>query len=501
MEHLDVLVVGAGISGIGAGYHLQTKCPGRTYAIFEGREALGGTWDLFRYPGIRSDSDMFTLGFSFKPWTQAKAIADGPSILNYLQETAQQFDIQRHIRFRHQVTSAAWDSTRSLWTVNYQCGDAGPVGQITCNFLFMCSGYYNYSKGYRPHFPGEETFKGPVIEPQFWPRDLDYAGKRVVVIGSGATAVTLVPAMADAAAHITMLQRSPTYVVTRPGEDAGANRLRKWLPAKLAYDLIRWRNVLLQMLMYDTARKRPEKVKKAIIDMVRAELGPDYDVDTHFTPTYNPWVQRLCLVPDSDLFAAIRGGKAEVVTDHIESFVENGIRLKSGKVLEADIIVAATGLDMQVLSGLEITVDGVAVDFGKTFNYKGFMYSGVPNLASVFGYINASWTLKADLISTQVCHLLQHMDRKGFTECRPVNDDPAMSTAPWFDFTSGYIQRAMERMPKMGPKSPWVAHQNYVKDLFYFRKGNVVDGVMRFSKPAQIAPVTAVHRQPEPVDN
>ncbi|MEO8925701.1 MAG: NAD(P)/FAD-dependent oxidoreductase, partial [Caulobacteraceae bacterium] len=367
MEHFDVLVVGAGISGIGAGWHLQTLCPGRTYAIFEGREALGGTWDLFRYPGIRSDSDMFTLGYGFKPWTRPKAIADGPSILAYLDETASQYGIDRHIRYSHKVKAAAWSSQASRWTVDYERGPEGAPGRVTCNFLFMCTGYYNYAQGYRPHFPDGERFAGPVIEPQFWPADLDYAGKKVVVIGSGATAVTLVPAMAERAAHVTMLQRSPTYVVSRPGEDALANALRKWLPAKLAYGLVRWRNVLFQMYIYNTARKKPEAAKKAIIDMARVALGPDYDVDTHFTPSYDPWTQRLCLVPDSDLFEALKAGRAEVVTDHIERFTPAGILLKSGRTLEADIIVAATGLDMQVLSGAAFSVDGAPVDFAKAF--------------------------------------------------------------------------------------------------------------------------------------
>ncbi len=485
MEHFDVLVVGAGISGIGAGYHLQTLCPGRTYAIFEGRAALGGTWDLFRYPGIRSDSDMFTLGYGFKPWTQAKAIADGPAILDYLEETSRQYGIERHIRYRHRVTGAAWRSEESRWTVDYQRGPEGIAERVTCNFLFMCTGYYNYAQGYRPHFPDEERFAGPVVEPQFWPEDLGYAGKRVVVIGSGATAVTLVPAMAETAGHVTMLQRSPTYVVSRPGEDAFANALRKWLPAKLAYAIVRWRNVLFQMHIYNVARKKPAATKKAIIDMARAALGPDYDVDTHFTPSYDPWTQRLCLVPDSDLFEALKTGRAEVVTDHIERFTPGGIELRSGKVLEADIVVAATGLDMQVLSGAAFTVDGERVDFSRAFNYKGMMYSGVPNLASVFGYINASWTLKADLIAKHVCRILRYMDRKGFTEVRPVNDDPDMAPAPWFDFSSGYIQRALERFPKMGPTTPWRAHQNYVKDLLYLRSGTVNDGVLRFSAPAK----------------
>jgi cation diffusion facilitator CzcD-associated flavoprotein CzcO len=496
VEQLDVLVVGAGISGISAGYHLQTMCPGRTWAILEGRDAIGGTWDLFRYPGVRSDSDMHTLGFCFKPWTQAKAIADGPSILEYLKETAREYGIDRHIRYRHKVVGAAWDSDESQWTVDVDRGPGCGREQMTCNFLHMCTGYYNYARGHRPHFEGEETFPGPIVEPQFWPGDLDYAGKRVVVIGSGATAVTLVPAMARTAAHVVMLQRSPTYIVSRPGEDAFANGLRRWLPARWAYDIVRWRNVLGQMFIYDMARKNPAKVKKAIIDMARAALGPDYDVDTHFTPIYDPWTQRLCLVPDADLFDAIGAGRAEVVTEHIERFTPDGILLKSGRTVPADIIVSATGLDMQVLSGADFTVDGRRVDFSKTFNYKGMMYSGVPNLASVFGYINASWTLKADLIAKHVCRILDHMDRKGFTECRPVNDDPDMAPAPWFDFSSGYIQRAIERLPKMGPAAPWVAHQNYVKDLLCLRAGAVDDGVLRFSKPSAagkpVAPAPAV---------
>ena len=492
MEHLDVLVVGAGISGISAGYHLQTMCPGRTFAIFEGREAIGGTWDLFRYPGIRSDSDMFTLGFQFKPWTQAKAIADGPSILAYLNETAREYGLDRRIRYGRKVVGAAWNSRESRWTVDVERGPRRAREQVSCNFLFMATGYYDYAKGHRPHFEGEEAFGGPIIEPQLWPEDLDYAGKRVVVIGSGATAVTLVPAMARTAAHVVMLQRSPTYVVSRPAEDTFANALRKWLPATWAYGLVRWRNVLGQMFLYNLARKKPARVKKAIIDMARRALGPGYDVDTHFTPTYDPWTQRLCLVPDADLFDAIKDDRAEVVTDHIARFTPEGIQLKSGRTLAADIVVAATGLEMQVLSGAEFTVDGDQVDFARTFNYKGMMYSGVPNLASVFGYINASWTLKADLIAKHACRILNHMDRKGFTECRPVNGDPDLAPAPWFDFSSGYVQRAIERLPRMAAVAPWMVHQNYVKDLMYLRGGTVDDGVLRFSKPsAEAAPALA----------
>jgi cation diffusion facilitator CzcD-associated flavoprotein CzcO len=487
MEHFDVLIVGAGISGIGAAYHIKTRCSGRTFAIFEARHTFGGTWDLFRYPGVRSDSDMFTLGFAFRPWTEAKAIADGPSILRYLDETAKAYGIDRHIRFGRKVRSAAWNSGSARWTVAFERGPGALPEYVTCSFLHMCAGYYNYAQGYRPSFPGEEAFAGRIVHPQFWPSDLDYAGKRVVVIGSGATAVTLVPAMAERAAHVTMLQRSPTYVVSRPAEDAFANRLRKRLPARLAYAIVRWRNVLMQLYFYNMTRKQPEKVKAAIIDMARAQLGPDYDVATHFTPRYNPWDQRLCLVPDADLFAAIRSGTASVATDQIETFTQSGIRLKSGDELAADIIVTATGLDLQLMGGLEVTVDGVAADLPKAFSYKGMMYSGVPNLASSFGYTNASWTLKADLTAGYICRLLNHMDRHGYAECRPVNDDPALEAEPWLSFSSGYVQRALGRLPRQGKIAPWRVHQNYALDLMALRFCALEDGVMRFSKPHQPA--------------
>ena len=484
MEHVDVLVVGAGISGIGAGYHLQTHCPGRSYAIFEGRESIGGTWDLFRYPGIRSDSDMYTLGFSFRPWKEAKAIADGPSILKYLKETAEAYGVDRKIRYQHKVRRAAWNSEQQAWTVEFERGPDAEPDRISCSFLFMCSGYYNYAQGYRPDFPGEEAFQGRIVHPQHWPKDLDYAGKRVVVIGSGATAVTLVPAMTDKAAHVTMLQRSPTYVVSRPGEDALAIKLRKFMPAKLAYDIIRWRNVLLQMYFFNATRKHPQEAKQRLLDLVRQELGPDYDVATHFTPRYNPWDQRLCLVPDADLFAALRSGSASVVTDQIETFTKDGIRLASGETLPADVIVTATGLDMQLMSGLEVSIDGAPVNMADTFSYKGMMYSGVPNLASTFGYTNASWTLKADLTSEYVCRLLNHMQRHGQTECRPINDNPNLESAPWLDFSSGYITRGMKKFPKQGVEAPWRVYQNYALDLMAFRYGKLEDGVMRFSGKA-----------------
>jgi cation diffusion facilitator CzcD-associated flavoprotein CzcO len=482
IEHFDVVIVGAGLSGVGAGYHLQTQCPDRSYVILEGREAIGGTWDLFRYPGIRSDSDMYTLGYAFKPWKEAKAIADGPSILRYVRETARENGVDRHIRFKHLVKRASWSTEDARWTVEAEA--RGRTVQFTCNFLFLCGGYYSYEAGYTPEFPGRQRFKGTLVHPQFWPEGLDYAGKQVVVIGSGATAVTLVPEMAKAAAHVVMLQRSPTYVVSRPAEDRLANALRRWLPGKLAYDLIRWRNVLFGMWFFRMARSKPDQVKQRIIGMVRQELGPDYDVGTHFTPRYNPWDQRLCLVPDSDLFREIKSGRAEVVTDQIETFTKTGIKLKSGRELPADIVVTATGLALEVWNGLEITVDGRKVEASKTLSYKGMMYEGVPNLASAFGYTNASWTLKCDLTCDYVCRLLNHMKKTGLRQATPMNDDPDVGLEPWLDFSSGYVQRAMAKFPKQGSKPPWKLYQNYARDLMSLRYAKLEDGVLRFSNPA-----------------
>ena len=480
-DHFDVLIVGAGLSGIGAAWHLQTECPGKTYTILEGRAAVGGTWDLFRYPGIRSDSDMYTLGYRFKPWKEAKAIADGPSILNYVRETARENGIDRHIRFGHKVVAADWSSADARWTVTTQVGDAKRT--LTCGFLFMCSGYYDYAQGHSPDFAGAGDFAGTVVHPQHWPEHLDYAGKRVVVIGSGATAVTLVPEMARTAAHVTMLQRSPSYVVARPGADGIADWLRARLPAKLAYGLVRTKNVLLGMFFFDRSRKKPDKVKALLIDGVRQALGPDYDVATHFTPRYNPWDQRLCLVPDADLFASIRNGRASVVTDHVDRFTAGGIRLASGAELPADIIVTATGLQLQLFGGMAVAVDCVGVDFAQTFNYKGMMYSGVPNFANAFGYTNASWTLKADLTSEYVCRLLKHMDRTGTTIATPIRDASATGETPFLDFTSGYVTRAMAAFPKQGTAAPWKVHQNYVRDLLALRYGKVADGTMAFTNP------------------
>ena len=483
-QHVDVLIVGAGLSGVGAGYHLQANCPGKSYLILEGRDCIGGTWDLFRYPGIRSDSDMFTLGYSFKPWTEPKAIADGSRILNYVCETAAEYGIDRNIRFNHRVKRASWSSPQARWTVEAErsAGEGTTeTVRFTCNFLFMCSGYYNYENGYSPEFPGARDFAGRIVHPQKWSDDVDYDGKRVVVIGSGATAVTLVPELAKKATHVTMLQRSPTYVVSRPAQDPVANKLRARLPSKLAYHLIRWRNVLWGMYFFQLSRRKPERVKQLILGGVRIALGPDYDIGTHFTPRYNPWDQRLCLVPDGDLFNAIREKRASVVTSQIDSFTARGIRLQDGGELEADIIVTATGLNLQVLGGLEVSVDGRAVDFARALNYKGMMYSDVPNLASAFGYTNASWTLKCDLTCEYVCRLINYMDRRGYRQCMPHNVDPNITELPSLDFSSGYVQRSVAKMPKQGSKRPWRLYQNYALDIVSLRFGKVDDGVMRYS--------------------
>ena len=481
VEHLDVLIVGAGLSGIGAGYHLQARCRGMSYAIFEARSTLGGTWDLFRYPGIRSDSDMYTLGYSFRPWAEAKSIADGASILNYVRETAEEFGIDRRIRFNHRVKRASWSSSEARWTIEVERSDTGETVWLTCGFMLMCSGYYDYAAGHAPDFPGKEQFQGQVVHPQFWPQGLDYAGKRVVVIGSGATAVTIVPEMAKTAAHVTMLQRSPTYIVSRPSEDKAANWLRERLPPKLAYKAARVKNMALGIHFYNVARKKPEQTKRAIVAMAQSALGPDYDVKTHFTPTYNPWDQRLCLVPDSDLFDAIRGGKASVSTGHIDGFTETGLRLQSGDELDADIVVMATGLKINLLGNVKLGVDGSDVDLSKTLAYKGMMFSGVPNLASVIGYTNASWTLKADITCEYVCRLLRLMKRRGYKIAKPRRD-PSVTEEPFFTLTSGYVQRGLGMMPKQGSKRPWKMGRNYAMDALALRYGRVSDGTMEFAR-------------------
>ncbi len=487
-EYVDVIVVGAGISGIGAGYHLQTMAPTKTYAILEGRDDIGGTWDLFRYPGVRSDSDMHTLGYRFKPWTDAKSIADGPSIMAYLRDTIREFGIDKQIRFGTLVTKATWDSGSARWTVHTRNKKTGADSTMTCNYLFMCSGYYSYKKGHLPDFPGYSRFRGTLVHPQEWPEQLDYAGKKVVVIGSGATAVTIVPAMAQSAAHVVMLQRSPTYMASRPDKDAIANGLRKVLPGRVAYAVTRWKNTKLQQFFYKRTRTHPDKVKKLILDGVRKEL-PGVDIDTHFTPSYNPWDQRMCLVPNSDFFQAIRRGKASVVTDHIETFTETGIQLKSGQHLDADIIVTATGLELVTLGEMDFEVDGVPVDFAKTWTYKGFAYSDIPNLASTFGYINASWTLRADLTSEYVCRLLNHMDKTGTDACVPRMraEDLTMPERPWIDnFSAGYMQRVMHRFPRQGDREPWINPQDYGRDKKMFRHAPIDDGVMTFTSVRQL---------------
>jgi monooxygenase len=495
VEHFDVLIVGAGLSGIGAGYHLQANCPNKSYAILESRESIGGTWDLFRYPGIRSDSDMYTLGYSFRPWKEAKAIADGPSILNYIRQSAKDYGIEKNIRFSHRVVRAAWSSADAKWTVEVERGPAREAARLSCNFLYMCSGYYNYAEGYSPEFSGSERFKGRIVHPQKWTEDVDYAGKRVVVIGSGATAVTLVPEMAKTAAHVTMLQRSPTYIISLPDQDHIANKLRRLLPAKLAYGITRWKNVLFGMLFFWLCRHRPELVKKMIRKGLRLELGPDYDLNTHFSPRYKPWDQRMCLVPNGDLFKAILKGSASVVTDHIDSFTENGIKLKSGAELEADLIVTATGLNLMLLGGMQLMVDGKSVDTAKTLNYKGAMFSNVPNMAAAMGYTNASWTLKCDLTCEYVCRLLNYMDKNGYRQCTPRRNDPSVTEAPFIDFSSGYVQRAADKLPKQGSKAPWKLYQNYALDILTLRFGSLDDGAMEFTEaPSASADVLSASR-------
>lgn len=487
MDHVDVLIVGAGLSGIGAAVHLQQNSPGKTYAILEGRETLGGTWDLFRYPGIRSDSDMHTLGYAFKPWTEAKAIADGPNILNYIHETAAEHGILDHIQFNSMVKGASWNSETATWTVEISDAKTDKLRKITCGFLFMCSGYYDYEGGYMPDFDGVSNFKGRVVHPQNWTDDIDYAGKKVIVIGSGATAVTLVPEMAKTASHVVMLQRSPTYIVSAPAKDRIANFMNKYLPEKLAYFLTRWRKISIQLLFFKLIRARPEKMKQFFIKQIREEIGDVCDVDTHFTPSYAPWDQRLCLVPDSDLFGAIKNGSASVVTDHIDHFTENGILLKSGKELEADLVVSATGLKLKVFGGIALSVDGEPVELSSTMNYKGAMFSGIPNFVSIFGYTNASWTLKADLVSEFVCRLLNHLEKTGTDYCVPRQNDASVEEEPWLDFSSGYIQRSIHLFPKQGSKKPWRLNQNYARDLMLLRHHRLDDGVLAFERAGKTA--------------
>jgi len=484
LEHLDVLIVGAGISGVGAGVHMQDRCPGKSYAILEARGDLGGTWDLFRYPGIRSDSDMHTLGYRFKPWATARSIVDGTSIRDYVRQAARENGVEPKIRFHSRVVAAEWSTPESRWTVTVERSDTGETEQLTCGFLWMCSGYYRYDEGYMPEFPGAERFAGPIVHPQHWPEDLDYSGKRVVVIGSGATAVTLVPAMAEKAAHVTMLQRSPTYIFPLPEEDRIAGRLFRFLPERLAYSLVRWKNVALSSFVFQLCRRRPEIAKRVIRRAARRALPPSYDIDRHFAPSYNPWEQRPCAAPNGDLFRTISEGSVSVATDRIATFTESGIELESGEELEADVIVTATGLNLLFLGGARFTVDGEEVDLAGRTAYKTMMLSGVPNLAFVIGYTNASWTLKADIAAEYVCRLLNHMDAHGHKRCVPELADPTVNEELIFNLNSGYILRSAHLLPKQGSKAPWRLTQIYPLDARALRRDSIDDGTMRFSTPA-----------------
>ena len=497
VEHVDVLIVGAGLSGVGAACHLRRQCPKKTYAILESRAAIGGTWDLFRYPGVRSDSDMFTLGYSFRPWTDPKTLADGESIRNYVRDTAREYGVDQKIRFGHKVIGAEWSSEQARWTVRVERVDTGDTVELTCSFLYVNSGYYRYDQGYTPDFPGVESFTGQVVHPQHWPEDLDYTGKRVVVIGSGATAVTLVPAMADKAAHVTMLQRSPTYIVSLPGTDVIAQKLAGVLPSSLSYPLLRWKNVLTLTLSYQLSRRAPALMKSIIRKGAERQLPKGYDLDTHFKPSYEPWDQRLCVVPDGDLFRAIRSGRAEIVTDRIAGFTSRGLRLESGAELAADIVVTATGLNLMPVGGMALTVDGKDVALGDTVAYKGMMLSDVPNFAMTIGYTNASWTLKADLVGEYVCRLLNHMDQTGQQICTPVAPSGDQELSPLVDLRAGYVLRSVGAMPKQGAVAPWRLHQNYPRDMRMMRKGSLADDGMRFSKAVTPTALPTVRLDPE----
>ncbi|BAV43844.1 flavin-containing monooxygenase [Mycobacterium ulcerans] len=487
-EHLDVVIVGAGISGVSAAWHLQDRCPTKSYAILEKRAAMGGTWDLFRYPGIRSDSDMHTLGFRFRPWTERQAIADGKPILEYVKGTAAMYGIDKHIRLNQKVISVDWSNAQNRWTLQIESN--GAMSAVTCSFLFLCSGYYNYDQGYTPNFAGAQDFAGSIIHPQHWPEDLDYDGKNVVVIGSGASAVTLVPALANSGAkHVTMLQRSPTYIVSQPERDSIAERLNRWLPENMAYAMVRWKNVLRQAAVYGACRKWPRRMRKNFMGLAQRQLPEGYDVRKHFGPHYNPWDQRLCLVPNGDLFRAIRHGQVDVVTDTIDRFTPTGIRLNSGQQLPADIIVTATGLNLQLFGGAAVTVDGESVDLTKAMAYKGMMLSGLPNMAYTVGYTNASWTLKADLVSEFVCRLLNYMDANDYESVvveRPGSD---VQECPFMEFTPGYVLRVIDELPKQGSRKPWRLNQNYLRDIHLIRRGKIDDEGLRFAKKPVAVPV------------
>jgi cation diffusion facilitator CzcD-associated flavoprotein CzcO len=494
-EHVDVLIVGAGLSGIGAACHLRRRCPDKSFVILESRETIGGTWDLFRYPGVRSDSDMFTLGYQFRPWTQPESIAGGKAIRDYVRETAREYGVDSQIRFHHRAVRARWSSHTAQWTVHIERTDTGEAIEATCSFLFCCTGYYRYDEGYLPEFEGVDQYAGQVVHPQHWPEELEYAGKRVVVIGSGATAVTLVPAMAEEAEHVTMVQRSPTYMAALPSRDGIAEAARRWLPEAVAYPLVRWKNVLFGAFFYRLSRRRPETMKRLLRKGVMAHLPEGYDVDTHFTPRYNPWDQRLCLVPDADLFRAITAGRASMATGDIETFTPSGVRLVSGEELPADIVVTATGLNLMMLGGIRLTVDETDIDLAETLAYKGMMLSGVPNLAIALGYSNASWTLKCDLVATYVCRLLTYLDRHGYASCTPVAPETT-ELSPLINLTSGYVQRSVHALPKQGPSAPWRLYQSYPRDLVLLRHRSVADDGVRFAPADLMHDVAPIGAQP-----
>lgn len=484
MERFDVLIIGAGLSGIDAAWHLQRHCPGKRYAILEARDAIGGTWDLFRFPGVRSDSDMFTLGYGHRPWREPVALADGHAIRQYIGDTAREAGVDRHIRFGHRVTRASWSSRDALWTVEAEVGGVTPgqAVRMAARFVIWCSGYYRYSAGYTPDFEGVERFRGPVIHPQQWPERLDWRGQRIVVIGSGATAVTLVPALAKDAGHVTMLQRSPSYYISIPQRDVVADLLRRILPERMAYRLVRLKNSSLSWLLYQACRRFPDAMRKLLIGQVRRALGPDYDIGTHFSPAYKPWEQRLCVVPGGDLFESIKSGQASVVTDRIASFTEHGIRLTSGQQIEADIVVMATGLALEPLGGARLSIDGRELELSRLVTYRGVLFSDVPNLASIFGYLNASWTLRADLLCAYLCRLLQYMERHGYETVTPRNRDRSMTLRPFVEgFSSGYLLRSLDALPKQGSRPPWRALQNYPLDWASLRLRPIADEALEFS--------------------
>jgi len=478
---IDVLIVGAGLSGIGAAAHLKKHCPEHSFTILEGRDRLGGTWDLFRYPGIRSDSSMYTFGYSFRPWTYEKSIADGSTILSYIKETANECGVEQMIQYRHRVAQADWSSAERRWTINVEVGEEKALKVFKCRFLWICSGYYNYDEGYTPEFEGIEHYKGQVVHPQKWTSDIDYSAKNVVIIGSGATAVTLLPSMTDKAKHVTMLQRSPSWVASRPARDPVAQTLKKWLPIHLVHGVTRWKNITLQILSYRMSKKKPQRAKDAILKLLHEQLPKEY-VAEHFTPDYNPWDQRVCAVPDNDLFKVIREGKASIVTDHIDRFTETGIKLKSGKELQADMVVTATGLNLQAFGGTRISIDNETINMGEQYNYKGMMISNIPNMAFMMGYTNSSWTLKSDLVSVYICKLLKHMRRHQYEQVVPRIEQGALKAQPLIDFKSGYVLRSVDKFPKQGDIAPWKLHQNYILDTLALKHGRLEDKVLEFSK-------------------